>query len=395
VARSDLVSLSLYQLLASNRSGIFVVYFPLFLTNDKGATVPEALAFLSAAYVAASLLSPLAGRLSDRVGRRRPFLLVAELGALPLFFSIPYLPGYILAGSMFLLAQVVLSIGAPALNAYVGDLTKDRERGRGYGLLNATASGGAIAGFIITAFLVTLYGFGSLFPFVAAVMAANVCVVLFLVPDRSVAPTLVRTPWRENRPLLAFSFWVSLRSLGSGAVGTFFGVLAFELGASPYEIALVAIAGLTTSVLVSVPLGRFVDRAGEIRGIWYGTLLTLVATIIFLLATTWSELIPAQILRYAGFALLSTGMLAYVANRAPAGHRAEQLGVFALINSTFWSLGPLLGGVMLALAGNTGLFAFAIGTTILSLVAIEFAYLSGGRGRPAPPPPVPTAPEGG
>lgn len=385
VPRSDLLSLSLYQLLASNRSGIFVVYFPLFLTYDKGATVPEALAFLSAAYVAASLLSPLAGRLSDRVGRRRPFLLIAELGALPLFLSVVFVPGYLFAGTMFLIAQVVLSIGAPALNAYVGDLTKDRERGQGYGLLNATASGGAIAGFIVTAFLVAFYGYGALFPFVAAVMAANVAVVLFLVPDRATTPTPTRTPWRENRPILTFAFWVSLRSLGSGAVGTFFGVLAFELGASPYDIALVAIAGLVTSVLVSVPLGRFVDRSGEIRGIWYGTLLTLVATIIFLFATSWPELIPAQILRYAGFALLSTGMLAYVANQAPPGHRAEQLGVFALINSTFWSLGPLLGGVMLAIGGNAGLFVFAIGTTVLSLVAIELAYLSGGRGRPAAP----------
>ncbi|MCI4361522.1 MAG: MFS transporter, partial [Thermoplasmata archaeon] len=192
--RSDLLSLSLYQLLASNRSGIFVVYFPLFLTVDKGATVPEALAFLSAAYVAASLLSPLAGRLSDRVGRRRPFLLVAELGALPLFLSVVFVPGYLLAGTMFLVAQVVLSIGAPALNAYVGDLTKDRERGQGYGLLNATASGGAIVGFIVTAFLVAVYGFGALFPFVAAVMAANVGVVLFLVPDRATTPTPHRTP---------------------------------------------------------------------------------------------------------------------------------------------------------------------------------------------------------
>lgn len=388
MARSDLVSLSLYQLLASNRSGIFVVYFPLFLTLDKGATIPEALAFLSAAYVAASLLSPIAGRLSDRVGRRRPFLLVAELGALPLFLSVAYVPGFILAGTMFLLAQVVLSIGTPALNAYVGDLTDERERGRGFGLLNATASGGAIIGFVVTAILAEAYGYSSLFLFVAAVMAANVLVVVFLVPDRAIAPTPHRTPWRDNRPLLAFAFWVSLRSLGSGAVGTFFGVLAFELGASPYEIALVAIAGLVTSVLVSVPLGRFVDRAGEIRGIWYGTLLTLVATIVFLLATTWPELIPAQMLRYAGFALLSTGMLAYVANRAPAGHRAEQLGVFSLINSTFWSLGPLLGGVMLDVGGNAALFAFAIGTTILSLVAIEFAYLSGGRGRPGPPAPT-------
>src|SRR5579859_6748111 len=53
VGRSDLVSLSLYSLLASNRSGVFVVYFPLFLSSpSEGASIPVALAFLSAAYVA-------------------------------------------------------------------------------------------------------------------------------------------------------------------------------------------------------------------------------------------------------------------------------------------------------------------------------------------------------
>ena len=389
VARSDLLSLSLYQLLASNRSGIFIVYFPLFLTQSKGASIPVALAFLSSAYVAASLLSPLAGRLSDRVGRRQPFLLIAEIGALPLFLAVAFVPGYLWAGTMFLLAQVVLSIGAPALSAYVGDLAREHERGQGYGLLNATSSAGAMAGFVLTAFLVTDYGYPSLFPFVAAVMAINVVVVVTLIPDRRVARGLIRQPWREYRPLLWFSFLVSVRSLGAGAVGTFFGVLAAELGASPLQIAAVALVGLGTGAVVSVPLGRMVDRAGEIRAIWYGTLITLGGTLGFLWATSWVHLLPAQVLRYIGFALLSPGMLAWVANRAPAEHRAEHLGVFSLVNSTFWSLGPLAGGLMLTLGGNNALFFFALGTTVLSLVAIEAVYLRRGwarrPGAPTPP----------
>ena len=379
MGKNDLLSLSLYQLLASNRSGVFVVYFPLFLTTEKGASVPVALAFLSAAYVAASLLGPFAGRLSDRVGRRRPFLLVAEAGALPLFLLVGFAPGYVLAGTLFLFAQVVLSIGAPALNAYVGDLSRDRERAQGYGLLNATSAAGGIAGFIATAFLIDRWGYGVLFPFVAAVMIGTVLVVVLLVPDRAVTYSRRRKPLSEYRPLLSFSVLVSIRSLGSGAVGTFFGVLAAELGASAPQIALIAISGLLTSALVSVPLGRYVDRTGEIRGIWYGTLVTLGGIVVFLLASSWPVLIPAQVLRYAGFALLSSGMLAYVANRAAPGHRAEELGVFSLINSTFWSLGPLAGGIALAFAGNLGLFSFALGTTVISLVAIEVVYL--GRAR--------------
>lgn len=389
MARSDLVSLSLYSLLASNRSGVFLVYMPLFLTSPaEGASIPVALAIVSAAYVASSLLGPLAGRWSDKVGRRKPFLLAGEAGALPLFLLVAFVPGYLAAGLLFLAGMVVLSIGSPAYTAYAGDLSADKERGRAYGLLNAAAQGGGIVGFVITAVLISRYGYAALFPFVAAVMVGTVLVVLVLVPDRPVGRSGQRQPWAAYRPLLKFSTLVSIRSLGSGAVGSFFGLLAAELGADPLEIGVVAIAGLATGALTSIPLGRWVDRAGEIRGIWYGTLLTLGSIGIFLLAGQWSELIPAQVLRYSGFALLSTGMLAYVANRALPGHRAEDVGVFSLINSTFWSVGPLLGGFALALAGNVGLFVFAIATTVVSLLGIEVVYLARGR-RGAPSPSLP------
>jgi len=40
--------------------------------------------------------------------------------------------------------------------------------------------------------------------------------------------------------------------------------------------------------------------------------------------------------------------------------------VFALINSTFWSLGPFAGAVAIAVAGNAGLFDPEDGTTATS-----------------------------
>ncbi len=379
MARRDLVILSMYQLLANNRSGLFLVYFPLFLVAAKGASVPVALAFVSVAYVAASLLGPVAGRLSDRMGRRRPFLLAAEIGAFPLFLSIPYLPTYWESGTMFLVAQIVLSIGSPALNAYVADLTGAGERGAGFGLLNATGWAGAAAGFVASAAFIELFGYDALFWFVAAVMVGTISIVVLFVPDRSVRPSPERQPWREYRGLAMFSVAVSVRALGWGAVGTFIGVLAYELGANALEIAGIAVAGLVAAAVSALPAGRLIDRRGEISGIWYGTLLTLAGIGVYFLAGPWVLLLPAQVLRYIGFALLSPGMLAYVANRAPPTHRAEHLGVFSLINSTFWSVGPFAGGVAIAVAGNAGLFAFAIGCTIISLAAIELLYQARAR----------------
>jgi MFS family permease len=371
----ELLSLSLYSLLASNRGGLFVVFLPLYLVEVKGATLPIALSILTVAWLPGTLIGPWVGRLSDRAGRRRPYLLLGEAVAFPLFLAITFAPGYLLAGALFVSAELALSIGGPAYTAYVADVTRPHERGEGYGLLNATSSAGGVVGFVLAGVVTLYFGLGALFPFVVAVMVGTLSVVIFLVPDiRLDTPVAPKRPYREMKPVVTFSFAVSIRAIGSGAIATFYGFLAASLGANNLEVSVVAIAGLLTGAIVSLPLGRLVDRRGEIRGIWYGTALTLASYGIFLFSTQWTETIPAQAVRNGGLALLGTGMNAWVARMAPADQRAEYLGVFTLINSSLWSVGPLVGAIAIEFAGYPGLFAMAIATTVVSLVVMEMLY---------------------
>ncbi len=373
--RPELLSLSLYALLASNRGGLFIVFLPLYLVAVKGSPLPVALVILSLGYIPASLIGPWVGRLSDRAGRRRPFLLVGEATALPLFVAMVFAPGYVLAGAAFVAAELALAIGGPAYTAYVADVTRLEERGYGYGLLNATSNAGGVAGFLGAGVVTLVFGLGALVPFVLAVTAGSFAVVLLIVPDRPVPVRAApRATFRETRPVVAFSLAVSIRAIGSGAVATFYGYLAASLGANAFEVGLVAIAGLVTAALVSLPLGRWIDRRGEIRGIWYGTLLTLGSYGLFLTATSWTETVPAQAARNGGLSLVGPGMQAWVARAAPPDRRAECLGLFSFINSTLWSVGPLVGAVAISLAGTLGLFAMAIGTTVVSLAVMEVLY---------------------
>ena len=89
------------------------------------------------------------------------------------------------------------------------------------------------------------------------------------------------------RNVVNFSFAVSIRAIGSGAVSAFYGFLAASLGANNLEVSVVAIAGLITGAVTGLPLGRAIDRFGEIRGIWYGTVLTLASYGIFMFSATW------------------------------------------------------------------------------------------------------------
>lgn len=371
---STLAALSVYSLISSNRGGLFIVYMPLFLVAVRGAAPAFALAAVSAAFVAQSLLAPITGRLSDRSGRRKVFLIAGEVAALPLFLSIPFLPGYLFPSAAFFGAEVALAFGGPAFNAFVADVSQASKRGAGYGLLNMTASWGAVLGFAVAIVLVGPYGLATLFYFTAAVTVASVGVILFLVPDLRQPPSPARQPLREYRSVVVFSSVVSIRSLGAGAVGTFFGIDAVALGGSAVDVGIIAIVGWLVSALVALPFGRIVDRAGELRGILYGTLLMVLGLFLFLFATSWIWFVPGQSLRTAGFAFLNPGMLSYVARRAPVGHRAEHLGVFALINSTLWSLGPFAGSVALALGGSPALFGFSLGVTVLSILLIEALY---------------------
>jgi len=370
----ELLSLSLYSLLASNRGGLFIVFLPLYLVEVKGASLPIALTILTLAWLPASLIGPWVGRLSDRVGRRKPFLLLGEAAAFPLFLAIVFAPGYLFAGALFIAAELALAIGGPAYNAFVADVTRVNERGEGYGLLNATSNAGAVVGFVLAGVVTYWYGLQALFPFVVVMMVGTLGVVLFLVPDIRVAIPSERRPIREMRKVVTFSFAVSIRAIGSGAIAAFYGFLAASLGANSIEVSIVAIAGLLTGALTGLPLGRAIDRFGEIRGIWYGTVLTLASYGIFMFSTVWEEAVPAQAVRNGGLSLLGPGMNAWVARMAPEGQRAEYLGVFALINSSLWSVGPLVGAVAIELSGYLGLFVMAIGTTVISLIVMEFLY---------------------
>jgi MFS family permease len=370
----ELLSLSLYSLLASNRGGLFIVFLPLYLVEVKGASLPVALTILTLAWLPASFIGPWMGRLSDRAGRRKPFLVAGEAGAFPLFLAIIFAPGWFVAGALFIAAELVLAIGSPAYTAFVADVTRTTERGEGYGLLNATSNAGAVVGFVLAGVVTYAYGLQALFPFVVVMMVGTLAVVVLIVPDPRVAVSTVRRPIREMRNVVTFSFAVSIRAIGSGAVATFYGFLAASLGANSLEVSVVAIAGLVTGAVTGIPLGRAIDRLGEIRGIWYGTVLTLASYGIFMFSANWGEVVPAQAVRNGGLSFLGPGMNAWVARMAPPDQRAEYLGVFTLINSSLWSVGPLVGAIAIVLYGYFGLFVMAIGTTVISLVVMEFLY---------------------
>lgn len=372
--RRTLWVLSAYQFLSNNRSSLFTVYFVLFVVQKDGVSVAEGLLAFSVAYVVSSLISPIAGRISDKFRRRRLFLLVGEAASLPFFVLIPLVPGFLLVSAFFLIAETILAFGSTSLQAFVADISSASERGGSYGFLSAVGSAGSVFGILGAGAVAEFFGLDSVFYMVGFVMAGTILLVLFAVPETKIPASTARKPIREMKGVAVFSFATSIRTLGTGAITAFFGTYAYILGASAFEVSVVAMAGLLTTALLGAWLGRKVDKFGEIPSYIYGTLIVMVSIGVYLLAGTWFELIPARVIYAAGFGLLSPAMLSWVTKIAPPNRKAEYLGFFSLINSTLWSFGPIPGGIVESVYGPRGLFVFAGAATMASIVAVYLLY---------------------
>jgi DHA1 family tetracycline resistance protein-like MFS transporter len=170
---------------------------------------------LVASYAAASLVgSPLLGRLSDRLGRR-PVLLISVLGTLVgylfLGFAAPIGEGLAhliapAAANIFVLgvlffARILDGLTAGNLTvaqAYISDVTDEKNRARGLGMIGAAFGLGFIIGPAVGGLLSkTSY---SLPAFVAAGIAAlNLVQIFFLLPE-SLTEERRREMGEQQRP---------------------------------------------------------------------------------------------------------------------------------------------------------------------------------------------------
>ncbi|MCA1731161.1 MAG: MFS transporter [Actinobacteria bacterium] len=321
-------------------------------------------------------LTPVAGVLSDRYGRRT--ILVPSL----LLFGI--------AGGacalardfeMLLVLRVLQGVGAAALGALnvtlIGDLFSGRDRTVALGYNSSVLSIGtgsypAIGGALAT--------FGWFYPFALPILAIPIA-LLVLFSLRNSEPHN-----KQGLKEYAGSVWEQVKSrqvvgllIGNlvtfiilfGALITYLPTVMYEnFGAPPLVIGLVLASSSLTTALTSTQLGRLTDRFSEkplirVSFVLYAISLGLVP----LVPSVWLLLVPTVIFGVAqsinipnSFSLLNEA--------APAENR----GAFMSLNSTILRLGQTLGPVLMSAAAipfglDSAYFALAALSAAMCLVA--------------------------
>lgn len=195
-------ALGLVSLFMDVSSEIIHALLPLFLTMSLGASVAMVGLIDGVAEATANIAKMFSGYLSDRIGRRKPLILLGYgLGAL----SKPLFP---LAGSVVVVfgARFADRIGkglrgAPR-DALVADVTPPEIRGRAFGLRQALDTTGAFVGPLLAIALMAALADNMRLVFALAVIPALLAVLCVVV---GVEDRAARSPVAVARPPLRFA----------------------------------------------------------------------------------------------------------------------------------------------------------------------------------------------
>lgn len=331
------VALGVVSLLTDVAADMATPYLPLFLTRTLHAPTAFVGLVEGLADATSALMKYVAGALSDRSAKKKPWVLAGYTlaNAARPFLSIATAPWHAL------LVRVVDRVGkgvrtAPR-DAIIARAATPESRAYAFGFHRGMDNLGAVFGpLLAAAILAWRDDLRTVFALTAVPGLLSVLTVAFALREPAAPPpatTTAPTAPAEKRPLpprlRALLGLVALFTLGNASDG-FLVLRASDLGVPTRWLPLAWGALSLLRALAAAPGGRVADRFGRGRALALGWALYAVAYLGFGLATTpWVAL--AALLVYGAYYGLTEGTeRALVAELAPASDMGRAFGAFNL-----------------------------------------------------------------
>ncbi len=322
-------------------------------------------ALLQATFIVQLFASPRWGRLADKAGRKRIFVVCQWISALAMLI-------YGFAGSIALLFVSRILAGFGGANVSVAQamaaVAAGDDRKRVLGWVSATLSAGMIFGPAVGGFLAHDSGSKLIGVAGAIISFAGGALVLFLVPKDGATEDSSESPethkkiaifdlsiFRSYPSLLPF-FWIAVSASFALATleGTFGRLIHAMLGYGQREFGVIfsyeALLGIFASVVVLVWLGkRMCDtsilRLGYIaQGIGLG--LNPLAGVLVHIAPGMLWLLIASTFFAFGSGIVGPTLSSLASSTVPEDIQGELFGVMQAARTVGFIIGPILGGFL-------------------------------------------------
>lgn len=369
-------ALGLVSLFMDVSSELVHSLLPVFMTTVLGASMVSVGLVEGIAESTASIVKVFSGALSDRLGRRKPLLLLGYgLAALskplfPLASSVP-----LVLGARFMDRIGKGLRGAPR-DALVADVTPRESRGAAYGLRQALDTVGAVLGPLAAIGLMLLLASNIRsvlwLAFVPALLSVAV-LVLFVREAPGIAHQNEKPSWRAVGELPGH-YWAIV---GLGAVLTlarfseaFLVLRARDVGIALALVPIVLVVMNVVYTAVAYPAGVAADR-GHRRALLLSGLAALIASDLVLAAIATPAALFAGVALWGVHMGLTQGLLAtLVADASPAALRGTGFGIFNLVSGVALLFASVLAGWLWSAYGAAATFYTGAAFTAVALAGL-------------------------
>ena len=373
---------------------IITLYFPLWVTQEMGAEQWVFSLALSGSMLAVAVTCPMLGAVSDRFGRRIPFLTVLVLVCVVLTGMMGRVGGLIAALVFFAIANFAYQSGNVFYDSLLATVSREDNRGKVSGLGVALGYVGSILGILMIAPIANNWGRGATFLPTGAIFLLFALPCFLLVKEspgeaplsvglfREGYAQLFRTlrKARTHANLLRF---IAARFLYVDAVNTllvFMAIYVTEvIGFTDNEVRILLATSSSFAIVGSLFYGWLVDRIGPKKTL---TIVLIQWMVVFIaVAATFHGPVFWVIGALTGIALGGTWTAdrAFLTRLAPPEQMGEFFGLYQLAGRFAAVIGPIVWGFITWVFSTDGLIdlgdlRFRIAVLVL-LVNVVLGFL--------------------
>lgn len=310
--------------------------------------------YMVAAFAITQLIvSPIAGKLVDRIGRK--IMIVVGLfifGLSELLFGMGRSIEILFLSRM--LGGVSAAFIMPAVTAFIADITTMAQRPKALGYMSAAISTGFIIGPGLGGFLAE---YGTRLPFFAAGVLGFVAALLSLTflkeptratDDTEAVSSIFSSAKRIFSPLYFIAFvLIFVLSFGLAAFESLFSLFVdHKFAFTPSDIAIIITgSGIIGAIAQLLLFDWLTKKMGEINVIRYSLILSAALTFAMTIVNHYFAILFVTFFIFVGFDLIRPAVTSYLSKIA-----GNEQGFVGGMNSMFTSLGnifgPIIGGIL-------------------------------------------------
>ena len=368
-----------------------IPFISIYFHSDLGISLSQIGIFFGVAAVVRSISHSFGGELSDKIGRYWIMVLAQFLRALTFVavaYSIHAHWGFYGIGGVMMVNFIFGSFFQPAANATVADLVEARNRTEGYAIVRVAgnlgwavgpALGGYLAadsyaGLFIASAIMTIISGGIIMAFLKGIARSAVSE-----GSRSLKESF---SFKGNEIIYRHAALVFVLYLVIAQMIAPFSLYAVDFkGISKEQLgSIFAFNGLMVTFL-QIPITRMLRKVKLTDQLAIGSVIYAFGFLMVGLTSTYAMFVIAFVIITTGENFVSPPALSISANLAPEGRVGRYMGIYGFAVTSGWSLGPLIGGLLLDWSKPDFIYMWAIVAALVLVSAIGFRRL--GRHIPA------------